>query len=87
MEFDYPFCQDMVHSSIKALEDEWTVTKPAIDAAYQSVKAVDEKYARQLLTDYTAQQAKRAWEWAQNTLTQVANARYQARMEFWRSKL
>ncbi len=87
MEFDYQFCQDKVHGSIKELEAEWAVTKPAIDKAYTEVKAVNETYARQLLTNYTHRQAKRAWVWAQKMLTEIANDRHAARMHFWRSKL
>ncbi|MCI6885796.1 MAG: C69 family dipeptidase [Lachnospiraceae bacterium] len=87
MEFDYPYCQDMVHASIRELETEWTITKPIIDQAYRSLKDINEMYARQILTDYTCQQAQRAWDWAEQTLTKLADNRYRSRMEFWRSKL
>ena len=87
MEFDYQFGQDKLQSSIKALEDEWAVTKPAMDAAYKAVKEINPEYAKQMLTDYTAQQAQRAWDWASETLTEITNARHAARMHFWRSKL
>ncbi len=87
MEFDYQSCQEMVHNSIKALEDEWTATKPLIDQAYLTMKETNETYARQMLTDYTCRQAQRAWDWAVQTLADVANSQYEVRKNFWRSQL
>lgn len=87
MEFDYQYCQEKVHSSIKELETEWTTTKPVIDQAYKALKDADETYARQLLTDYTCQQAQRAWDWAEQMQSDLSNSMYHSRMEFWRRKL
>ena len=87
MEFDYQFCQEKVHNSIKELEAEWTAVKPQIDQAYLALKETNETYARQLLTDYTCQQAQKAWDWAENTLLEIGDDQFRARMNFWRSKL
>ena len=87
MEFDYQYCQEKVHTSIKELEAEWTAVKPMIDQAYLALKDTNEAYARQLLTDYTCQQAQRAWDWAENMLTELADAQFRTRMDFWRSQL
>jgi len=58
-----------------------------IDQAYLALKDTNEAYARQLLTDYTCQQAQRAWDWAENMLTELADAQFRTRMDFWRSQL
>ena len=87
MEFNYPACREKVHTSIRALEDEWNLTKPAIEAAYASLRGKDETAARQILTDYTCRQAQKAWDWAVDTKLELENARHADRMNFWRSKL
>ena len=87
MEFNYPACREKVHSSIRALEDEWNLTKPAVEAAYNSLKDKDEAAALRMLTDYTCRQAQKAWDWAVDTKLELANARHADRMNFWRSKL
>lgn len=87
MEFDYPYCEEMVHTSIKALEDEWTVTKPLMDQAYLALKDSNESYARQLLTDYTCRMAERAWKWADQMLLELGDAQFHTRMSFWREQL
>lgn len=87
MEFDYQYCEEKVHASIRELEAEWTAVKPQIDQAYLALKETSETYARQLLTDYTCQQAQRAWDWAAEMLRTLADDQYATRMNFWRSKL
>lgn len=87
LEFDYQYCQETVHTSIRELENEWTVTKPVMDQAYLTLKTTNETYAKQLLTDYTCQQAQRAWEWAKQTLLEISNDRFVSRRDFWFGKI
>lgn len=87
MEFDYQYCQDKVHSDIAAMEAQWAVTKPEVDEAYRRLKAKEPEAARQLLTDYTAAQAQKAWLWARSTAQGLVDSKYKSNMDFWRSKL
>ena len=61
--------------------------KPQIDAAYRALIAADPEAAASLLTDYTASQAEKAWEWAVDTAQTLVDAKNAANMDFWRSKL
>lgn len=85
LEFDYKFCEKTIRDTIDQLEKEWDKTKPVMDAAYLSLKKENETYAKQLLTDYTGMQAKRAWQWAEETTMDLVDMRNQARMDFWRA--
>lgn len=87
MEFDYQYCQEKVHSDIAAMEAQWAVTKPEVDEAYRRLQAKDPAAARQLLTDYTAAQAQKAWLWARKTAQALVDSKYKSNMDFWRSKL
>ena len=85
LEFDYKFCEKTIRDTIDELEKEWDKTKPVMDAAYLSLKKENETYAKQLITDYTGMQAKRAWQWAEETTMDLVDMRNQARMDFWRA--
>ena len=61
MEFDYQFCEEKVHGDIEKMEAAMTAAKPLIDEAYHKLAETSPEYARQLLTDYTAAQAQKAW--------------------------
>ena len=87
MEFDYRFCEDMVHGEIAGMEKEWDLIIPEIRKAYRALKAVDEKAAGVLLDDFTAAAAHKAWRWAQAMTQKLYDAKDQANMDFWRSKL
>ena len=87
MEFDYQSCEGKVHTDIADMEAEWTATKPAIDQAYCQLKGTNPAAARALLTDYTAAQAQKVWDWAEQTALSLVNAKDKANMDFWRSKL
>ena len=45
------------------------------------------KGAIEHLTDYTAAQAQKAWEWAEQTALELVDMKNAANMDFWRSKL
>lgn len=87
MEFDYQFCEEKVHGDIEKMEAAMTAAKPLIDEAYRKLAETSPEYARQLLTDYTAAQAQKAWEWAEQTALELVDMKNAANMDFWRSKL
>ncbi|MBR2991605.1 MAG: hypothetical protein IKF51_09150, partial [Solobacterium sp.] len=87
MEFDYTFCEDKVHAEIEQMEEEWQHIIPEIRKAYRSLKAVDEHAARVLLDDFTAAAAHKSWRWAQAMVQKLYDAKDQANMDFWRSRL
>lgn len=87
MEFDYQFCQDKVHSDIAKMEAEWAKQVPEIISAYNKLAPLNSEYAKNLITDYTCQQAQKVWDWALQTTCDLADMKNKARMDFWRSKL
>lgn len=87
MEFDYQFCEEKVHGDIEKMEAAMTAAKPLIDEAYRKLAETSPEYARQLLTDYTAAQAQKAWEWAEQTALELVDMKNATNMDFWRSKL
>ena len=87
MEFDYQACEATVHGDIVKMEALSAAVKPQIDAAYRTLIAANPEAAACLLTDYTASQAEKAWEWAVDTAQTLVDAKNAANMDFWRSKL
>lgn len=87
LEFDYQYCQEMIHTSIYELENEWHTTKPVIDQSYLSLKETNLIYAKQMLTDYTCQMSYRAWDWAKQMLLTITNDRFISRRNFWFDKI
>jgi dipeptidase len=86
MEFDYRFCQDLVHGDIEKMENYWLCTKPLIDKAYKELISRGKKdEALQLLTDYTCAQGEKVVDWAKETVRRLTDMRDKARSNYWRS--
>ena len=87
MEFDYQYGEEKLHGQIARLEAYWAAAKPAVESAYLSLKEADPAAARELLTDYTAAQAQKAWDWAKDAQQTLIDDKDAANAYFWRSKL
>jgi len=87
MEFNYQYGEEKLHGEIAKLEAYWTAVQPAVEGAYRAVKETDPAAARELLTDYTAAQAQKTWEWAKEMAQTLVDDKDAANAYFWRSKL
>ena len=74
-EFDYKNTHDFIHSSREKLEAKFESEKVGIERAFNALKDVDIDAAKEILTSYTCECAKRAWDWADNMIFEVGEAR------------
>ncbi len=72
-ELDYTFCAPIVQERLARLEAQWALEKPAVDAAAAQLLETDPAAGRAFLTDYTAAQAQKAWDWAQQMILELAD--------------
>ena len=87
MEYDYQFCRPIVAAEIAKVERQLEVSKAEVDKAYAALAKINERYAVDMLTDYTAQQAEKTFRWAQKTAQKLLTEKDKRNMDFWRSKL
>lgn len=87
MEFDYQFCRPIVAAEIAKEERQLEISKAEVDKAYAALAKINERYAVDMLSDYTAQQAEKTFRWAQKTAQKLLTEKDKRNMDFWRSKL
>lgn len=87
MEFNYLACEEKVHGEIAMMEKEWAITKKAMDGLYTDVAKRHSAAAKALLTDYTAAQAYKAWDWAKQAIEELADEKDAANAADWRAKM
>ena len=74
-EMDYAHGREMVEEQIAAMEATAALTKSAVDTAYRILAKDHPQAARELLTDYTAAQAQKAWDWAKRIAHDLVESR------------
>ena len=74
-DFDYKGTHDTIQESIRELEAKWSEEQAATREAYKDLRMKDQKLAAEFLTDYTAAQAAKAWDFAKNMVYELGEAK------------
>lgn len=82
-EFDYKGTHKAIEESIAELEKCWELEKEAVEGAYKALKEVNEESAKEYLTQYTCSQAQKAWDWANNMVFKLGEAKIIENCKLW----
>ncbi len=82
-EFDYKGTHKVIEQEIAKVEKAWETEKDAVENAYKALKAIDEKAAKEYLTDYTCTQAQKVVDWAHYMISKLGEARIKENCRAW----
>jgi dipeptidase len=74
-DFDYKGTHGAIQASIREMEATWNGEQQNTQQAYKALRMKDSALAAAYLTDYTAVQAKKAWDFAQNMIQRLGEAK------------
>ena len=74
-EFDYKGTHEVLHKEIEKIEANWAKERPVVTDTYKALLKTNPKMAEEYLTNYTATQAQFTWDWANEMIHKLGEAK------------